>query len=82
MEVGEDRRRLSASRRTAQFNQGRWPVRAQQLIETGYTLCVEGLYEPVRRCIAEFEKQLFALADHAHRSDEQHECFASRQRVL
>ncbi|MGB3268490.1 MAG: DUF1631 family protein [Rhodanobacter sp.] len=82
MDVGQDRRRLSASQRTAQLNQGRWPVRAQKLIETGYTLCVEGLYEPVRRCIAEFERQLFALADHAHRSDEQHECFASRQRVL
>lgn len=82
MDVGQDRRRMSASRGTAQFNQGRWPARAQQLIETAYTLCVEGLHEPVRRCIGEFEKQLFALADHAHRSDEQHECFASRQRVL
>jgi len=82
MDVGQDRRRISASQRTVQFNRGRWPARAQQLIETGYTLCVEGLYEPVHRCIAEFEKQLFALADHAHRSDEQHDCFASRQRVL
>ncbi len=82
MDVGQDRRRMSALRGTAQFNQGRWPARAQQLIETAYTLCVEGLHEPVRRCIGEFEKQLFALADHAHRSDEQHECFASRQRVL
>ncbi|CAM5397167.1 DUF1631 family protein [Rhodanobacter lindaniclasticus] len=82
MDVGQDRRRVSASQGAAQFNQGRWPARAQQLIETGYTLCVEGLYEPLRRCIGEFEKQLFTLADHAHRSDEQHECFASRQRVL
>jgi len=82
MDVGQDRRRSPASHPSARLNPERWPARAQKLIETGYTLCVEGLHEPVRRCIGEFEKQLFALADHAHRSDEQHECFASRQRVL
>jgi hypothetical protein len=82
MDVGQDLRRSSASHPPARLNNGRWPVRAQQLIETGYTLCVEGLYEPVRRCLGEFEKHLFALADHAHHSGEQHECLESRQRVL
>ena len=82
MDVGQDLRRSSASHLPARLNNGRWPARAQQLIETSYTLCVEGLYEPVRRCIDEFDKQLFALADRAHHSGEQHECFASRQRVL
>ncbi len=82
MNVGQDLRRSLASHPRARLNDGRWPVRAQQLIETSYTLCVEHLHEPVRQCIGAFEKQLFALADHAHRSDEQHECFASRQRVL
>ncbi|MEO8779918.1 MAG: DUF1631 family protein [Rhodanobacter sp.] len=82
MDVGQDLRRSSASHPPARLNNGRWSVRAQQLIETSYTLCVEGLYEPVRRCIGEFERQLFVLADHAHRSDEQHECFDSHQRVL
>jgi hypothetical protein len=82
MDVGQDLRRSSASHPPARLNSGRWPMRAQQLIEAGYALCMEGLYEPVRRCIDEFEKQLFALADHAHHSGEQHECLASRQRVL
>ena len=82
MDVGQDLRRSSASHPPARLNSGRWPARTQQLIETSYTLCVEGLYEPVRRCINEFDKQLFALADRAHHSGEQHECFASRQRVL
>ena len=82
MDVGQDLRRSSASQPPARLNNGRWSARAQQLIETSYTLCVEGLYEPVRRCIGEFEKQLFALADHAHHSGEQHDCFVSRQRVL
>src|SRR5574337_316972 len=82
MDVGQDLRRSLASHPPARLNNGRWPARAQQLIETSYTLCVEALYEPARRCIGAFEKELFVLADHAHRVDEQHEYFASRQRVL
>ncbi len=82
MNVGPDPRRSLASHPPARLNHGRWPARAQKLIETGYTLCVESLHEPVRRCISEFEKQLFTLADHAHHADEQHDCFASRQLLL
>ena len=82
MNVGQDLRRSSASHPLARLNDGRWPVRAQQLLETSYTLCVEGLHEPVRRCLDEFEKQLFVLADRAHHSDEQHECFDSHQRMV
>ncbi len=82
MDVGQDLRRSLTSHPPAHLSQGRWPVRAEHLIETGYALCVEGLDEPVRRCIGEFEKRLFTMADQAHRADEQHECFASRQRVL
>jgi hypothetical protein len=61
---------------------GRWPARAQRLLETSYTLCVEGLQEPLRHCIGEFEKQLFALAERARHAGEQQDCFASRQRLL
>lgn len=82
MDVGQDPRRSLASPPVTRLKHERWPARAQKLIETGYTLCVEGLHEPIRHCLGEFEKQLFTLADHAMRSDEQQECFASRQRVL
>ena len=82
MDVGQDLRRSLASHPATRLKQERWPARAQKLIETGYNLCVEGLHEPARHCLDAFEKELFALADHAMRSDEQQECFASRQRVL
>lgn len=82
MNAGQDLRHPPGSQAPDRLNQGRWPVRAQKLIETSYTLCVEGLHGPVRHCLGEFEGRLFTLADHAQRSDEQHECFASRQRVL
>ncbi len=82
MDVGQDRRRSLAPLQGSRLSSGRWPARAQRLLETSYTLCVEGLHEPLRRCLAEFERQLFALAERAHRSSEQQECFASRQRVL
>jgi Protein of unknown function (DUF1631) len=82
MDVGQDRRRSLASHQTARLSSGRWPARAQQLLETSFTLCAEGLHEPLRRCLSEFERELFALAERAHRHTEQQDCFASRQRVL
>ncbi len=82
MNVGPDSRRSLASHPAARLNNGRWTARAQQLIETSYTLCVESLYEPTRQCIRKFERELFSLADNTHRSDEQQDCFTSRQRVL
>ena len=82
MDVGHDRRHSSASHQGGRIGGARWPARAQRLLEASYTLCVEGLQEPLRRCLSEFEKQLFALAERAHHSGEQQDCFASRQRVL
>ena len=82
MNAGQDLRRPPGSHSPDRLNHGHWPARAQQLIETAYTLCVEGLHQPVRQCLSEFERQLFKLADQAQRSDEQQDCFASRQRVL
>jgi len=82
MDVGHDRRHSSASQQGGRIGSARWPARAQRLLETSHTLCVEGLQEPLRRCLSEFEKQLFALAERAHHAGEQQDCFASRQRVL
>ena len=82
MDVGQDRRDSLAPHQPTRLKSGRWPARAQRLIEASYTLCVEGLQGPVRHCMGEFEKQLFAMAEKAQRSDAQHECLASRQRVL
>jgi hypothetical protein len=52
------------------------------LLDTTYTLCVEGLHEPLRRCLGAFEQELFALAERARLPAEQQDCFASRQRIL
>ena len=82
MDVGHDRRHSSASQQGDRIGSARWPARSQRLLESSYTLCVEGLQEPLRRCLSEFEKQLFALAERAHHAGEQQDCFASRQRVL
>ncbi|MEO6799645.1 MAG: DUF1631 family protein [Rhodanobacter sp.] len=82
MDVGQDLRRSLASHPATPLSHGRWSPRAQKLIETCYNLCVESLHEPARHCLDAFEKELFTLADHAQRSDEQHECLGSRQRVL
>jgi len=82
MDVGQDRRRQPASHQGSRLGSGRWPARAQRQLEASYTLSVEGLYEPLRRCLSEFEKQLFAMAEKALRADEQQDCFTSRQRVL
>ncbi|MEO9078270.1 MAG: DUF1631 family protein [Rhodanobacter sp.] len=82
MDVGQDRRDSIASHQPARLKTGRWSPRAQRLIEASYTLFVEGLQGPVRHCLGEFEKQLFAMAEKAQRSDAQHEWLASRQRVL
>lgn len=82
MDVGHDRRHPSAPNRGSRISSGRWPARAQLLLEGCHALCVEGLQEPLRRCLSEFEKQLFAQAERAHHSGEQQDCFSSRQRVL
>lgn len=82
MDVGHDRRQSSAPQQGGRIGNARWPARAQRLLEASYRLCMEGLQEPLRRCLGEFEKQLFALAERAHHDGEQQTCFASRQRLL
>jgi hypothetical protein len=82
MEAGQDRRGAPASHQPARLNSGRWSARAQRLLEASYTLCVEGLHEPLRRCLGAFEQELFAHAERARIPAEQQDFFASRQRVL
>ncbi|WP_158880235.1 DUF1631 family protein [Rhodanobacter sp. L36] len=81
MEAGQDRR-PPASHQPVRLRGGRWPARAQRLLESSYALCVEGMHEPLRHCLGEFEQELFALAERARHPAEQQDCFASRQRVL
>lgn len=82
MDVGQERRRTDASHRGNRHDVRHLSARAQQLIEVSLALSIKRLREPLNRCLGEFEQKLFALAERAHRSDEQQDCFASRQRVL
>ena len=82
MDVGQDRRGSPASHQAARLNSGHWPARAQRLLEAGYKLCVDGLHEPLRRCLGDFEQQLFAQAERAHHHVQQQDFYSSRQRVL
>lgn len=82
MDVGQERRRTLASHQGDHPDGARRSARSQQLLEASLALCVEWLQEPLRRCVGEFERKLFSLAERAHRADEQQDCFSSRQRVL
>lgn len=82
MDVDQHRRHSLVSQSGAHLSRGRWPTRAQSLLEHAYTLCKDGLHEPLQHCLSEFERQLFAQAEKAHHAREQQDCFASRQRVL
>jgi hypothetical protein len=82
MDVEQNRRRSHASGQSAGLYGARWSPRAQRLLQATQVLFVEGLQEPLRRCLGELEQQLFALAERAHRADQQQDLYASRQRVM
>jgi len=73
---------LPASHLAAHLSSGRWPARAQRLLEASYRLCVDGLHEPLRQCLGDFEQQLFAQAERARQHTQQQDYYNSRQRVL
>jgi len=73
---------LPAFHQTARLSIGRWPARAQRLLEASYKLCVDGLHEPLRQCLGDFEQQLFAQAERARQHTQQQDYYSSRQRVL
>jgi hypothetical protein len=82
MDVGQDRRGMPAFHQAARLSSGRWPARAQRLLEASYRLCVDGLHEPLRQCLGDFEQQLFAQAERARHHTQQQDYYSSRQRVL
>ena len=82
MDVGQDRRGSTASHQAARLTSGHWPARAQRLLEESYRLCTDGLHEPLRHCLGDFEQQLFAQAERARQHAQQQDFYGSRQRVL
>ena len=73
---------MPAFHQAARLSSGRWPARAQRLLEASYRLCVDGLHEPLRQCLGDFEQQLFAQAERARQHTQQQDYYSSRQRVL
>ena len=73
---------MPAFHQAARLSSGRWPARAQRLLEASYRLCVDGLHEPLRQCLGDFEQQLFAQAERARHHTQQQDYYSSRQRVL
>lgn len=82
MEVEQNRRRAVEAYGTAVLNDGRWPARAQRLLEASYNHCARDVTSPLRLCLSDFEDQLFKLAERAHRPAEQQDFFTTRQRLL
>jgi len=82
MDVDKSRRRSISPHQGTRLSSEHWPARAQRLLESCYAICVEGLHEPLRRCLGGLEQELFARAERAHMPAEQQDYFASRQRVL
>lgn len=82
MEVEKDQARAAAFRQTRRAVGGQRPARAQQLIDASLALWLDGLRGPLKRCLGEFERKLFGLAESAHRHLDQQDFYASRQRML
>ncbi len=62
-------------------SRGRWPARAQRLLEDICARCVAELHQPLQRSLAAFDQHVFMRAEKAHQASEQQEYFATRQRV-
>ena len=82
MDVEQNRRRPFEAHQTVALNSGRWPARAQRLLDASYKRCAKDLAEPLRLCLNDFEEQLFKQAERERRPAEQQDCFATRHRVL
>jgi hypothetical protein len=80
MDVGRERRRQPES--SAGRTGGRWPARAQRLLESNHARCAEWLRAPLRKTLEDFDRLLFAQAEESRLPAEQQDCFASRQRLL
>lgn len=82
MDVGQDRSRLSPSGAAQPTLNGRWPTRAQALLETSLTLCIEHLHAPLRACLTQYAQQLFGQAERTHHYGDQQRLFTLRERIL
>ena len=82
MDVGQDRSRLSPSGAAQPTLDARWPTRAQALLETVLTLCIEHLHAPLRACLTQYAQQLFGQAERTHRYGDQQQLFTWRERIL
>lgn len=72
----------AASPRSGHQLSNRWPARAQGLLDATVRLCIDQLHETLRTCLAQFDTQLFALADRSHGFGDQQRLFTVRERVL
>lgn len=79
MDVEGERRRPPES--PAGRAGGRWPSRAQRLLESSHASCAEWLRAPLRQTLDGFDRLLFAQAEESRLPTEQQDCFASRQRL-
>ena len=82
MDVEQNRRRRFEAYQSFRLKDGRWPARAQRLLESSYALCVEGLQEPLHQCLTDFEQKLFKQAERAKLPQQQQDFLISRLRVL
>jgi hypothetical protein len=82
MDVEQNRRRRFEAYQTFRLKDGRWPARAQRLLESCYALCVEGLQEPLHLCLSDFEHKLFKQAESAKLPRQQQDFLGSRLRVV
>ena len=82
MDVGQDRSRLSPSGAAQPTLDVRWPTRAQALLETSLTLCIDHLHAPLRACLTQYAQQLFGQAERTHHYGDQQKLFTLRERIL
>jgi len=82
MDVEQNRRRRFEAYQSFRLKNGRWPARAQRLLESCYALCVEGLQEPLHHCLSDFEQKLFKQAESAKLPKQQQDFLISRLRVV
>jgi hypothetical protein len=82
MDVEQNRRRRFEAYQAFRLKEGRWPARAQRLLESCYALCVEGLQEPLHHCLSDFEQKLFKHAESAKFPKQQQDFLVSRLRVV
>jgi hypothetical protein len=82
MDVEQNRRRRFEAYQAFRLKDGRWPARAQRLLEACYALCVEGLQEPLHLCLSDFEHKLFKQAESAKLPRQQQDFLGSRLRVV